>query len=459
MRNFGKKILFGMLALGFSACTLKKSRDSDVMIADAENCVQSVSDTLLEHIATQEAQGWPAVNRRNGLKMFGCNEEPGASFDPLTTPLNCFKDAAFTEIQAGTGTRDWKAPGSTVFTMKMIRDMKKKSSYWARSSADGRFLGVGLPDSQPVVIDGGEYLGDIEDFASAERPSIYLKARYDSGFLPDNKGFTFHGVGNGLAAFCNQTMLNDTAIKTIDPLAQPDVCTVKAMSVYQHVGGSADGSGYYAIVSRKQHFDDGGNSQLKDPDTVNFRTSTQQILVYPMSGQNNSFAVGNELKAFVPFEGDFVLSPSAKIFVSRIADRLIDNQQRGYRIRGLSVQNNSVKTTDLATICTNGGKASFSFDDRILANHHYVDKEDAVSLGFAGPDDPSFVQRIHNSSNIFIHDLKKKVRIRVTDMKPGQFALYPHFRSDGWMYFLVRDMNEGGNTYVVATDVGIIVRQ
>ena len=26
-------------------------------------------------------------------------------------------------------------------------------------------------------------------------------------------------------------------------------------------------------------------------------------------------------------------------------------------------------------------------------------------------------------------------------MKPGQYALFPHFRSDGWIYFLVRDKN------------------
>ena len=29
-------------------------------------------------------------------------------------------------------------------------------------------------------------------------------------------------------------------------------------------------------------------------------------------------------------------------------------------------------------------------------------------------------------------------------MNPGQYALYPHFRSDGWLYFLVRDINAGG---------------
>ena len=40
-------------------------------------------------------------------------------------------------------------------------------------------------------------------------------------------------------------------------------------------------------------------------------------------------------------------------------------------------------------------------------------------------------------------------------MNPGQFALYPHFRSDGWMYFLVRDLNGAGKETLVATDVAL----
>ena len=39
----------------------------------------------------------------------------------------------------------------------------------------------------------------------------------------------------------------------------------------------------------------------------------------------------------------------------------------------------------------------------------------------------------------------------ITKMGPGQFTLYPHFRSDGWLYFLVVDHNNG-KYYVVASD-------
>jgi hypothetical protein len=39
-------------------------------------------------------------------------------------------------------------------------------------------------------------------------------------------------------------------------------------------------------------------------------------------------------------------------------------------------------------------------------------------------------------------------------MNPGQFAIFPHFRSDGWIYYEVRD----GNTkkeYIVVSDAAI----
>ena len=38
-------------------------------------------------------------------------------------------------------------------------------------------------------------------------------------------------------------------------------------------------------------------------------------------------------------------------------------------------------------------------------------------------------------------------------MGDNQYALYPHFRADGWLYFLVRDMNGTGKETLVATDV------
>jgi hypothetical protein len=428
------------------------------------DCTESTSDELNAHIDQMATTGWPSLNRLNGIKMFGCPElAPGETFDPVTTPRGCFADAAFTEIATGAGEKDWKADakaaGGLEFKMRMLRDTGLKTSYWARVSADGRFVGNGLPKDDAVTIDNQEFGAVVDDLASADRPRISIAAKYDSGFLPDNRGFTFHGAGNDVAAFCNQSLLANPATLTLDPLQHPAQCSVKSMPVYQHVGGSIDGSGYFVIVSRLQHFDDGGNDQRKDPGTNNYRTSTQQVIAYPMTADGEDFALDKEAKGFVPFEGDFVLSPTAQIFVGRVADKLVADKQNGYAIRSLSVSGAIAKTKTLATVCMKGGKADFSYDDRILAMHHYVAPEDFAHMGFASKDDAEFKKLVQNSSNIYVADLKTGKKIRVTNMKPGQFALYPSFRSDGWMYFLVRDMNQGGRTYIMATDAGLALRQ
>jgi hypothetical protein len=40
-------------------------------------------------------------------------------------------------------------------------------------------------------------------------------------------------------------------------------------------------------------------------------------------------------------------------------------------------------------------------------------------------------------------------------MQPGQYALYPHFRSDGWIYAAVRD-GATDHEYMVASDAALL---
>ncbi len=51
-------------------------------------------------------------------------------------------------------------------------------------------------------------------------------------------------------------------------------------------------------------------------------------------------------------------------------------------------------------------------------------------------------------------DFVKGTKTRIVHLSPGQFALFPHFRSDGWLYFLVRDANAHAE-YFVATDAAV----
>ena len=94
-----------------------------------------------------------------------------------------------------------------------------------------------------------------------------------------------------------------------------------------------------------------------------------------------------------------------------------------------------------------------SHNERVVATHHYTDTSDAQDFGFAA-EDVEFTDMISNSSNIWIYDMYSGDKMRITRMRKGQFALYPHFRSDGWLYFLVRDMNNR-TEYVVASDAAI----
>ena len=104
--------------------------------------------------------------------------------------------------------------------------------------------------------------------------------------------------------------------------------------------------------------------------------------------------------------------------------------------------------------CYNGGKPGWSFDDRWLVLHHYIDANDATDLGFSGPSDPGFLPYLsQGAANVYLVDLLDGTRTRITNMAPGQYALFPHFRSDGWIYFIVR--GEPGGEIVVASDAAL----
>ncbi|MBX3209940.1 MAG: hypothetical protein KF764_33225, partial [Labilithrix sp.] len=71
---------------------------------------------------------------------------------------------------------------------------------------------------------------------------------------------------------------------------------------------------------------------------------------------------------------------------------------------------------------------------------------------FGAAADPAYLEK--GSADIIVIDFITGKKEVVTKMGPGQFALYPHFRSDGWLYFLVVD-HETGKYYTVASDWAI----
>ena len=106
---------------------------------------------------------------------------------------------------------------------------------------------------------------------------------------------------------------------------------------------------------------------------------------------------------------------------------------------------------EVGRYCFPGAKIEFSFDERYALYHHYIGAGDAEDLGFTGPTDPDFAAyRSQGSANVYLIDLTTGERTRLTNMGPGQFALFPHFRSDGWLYFIVRDANTQKESIVAA---------
>jgi hypothetical protein len=161
-----------------------------------------------------------------------------------------------------------------------------------------------------------------------------------------------------------------------------------------------------------------------------------------------------------PYEGDSVLSPSAKIMISRIAGP--NDKQIGFKMRKVvaTPQGNTynITTPEIARYCVNGGKPAFSYDERWLVYHHYVNptNADAVELGFANAQDAGFQPyKTLGAANIYLMELTTGVTHRITNMNPGQYALFPHFRSDGWIYADVRDTN-ANHEYMVASDAALL---
>jgi hypothetical protein len=60
------------------------------------------------------------------------------------------------------------------------------------------------------------------------------------------------------------------------------------------------------------------------------------------------------------------------------------------------------------------------------------------------------------TANIFLLDITTGATTRITSMGPGQTALFPHFRSDGWIYFIVKDDATPNHEVVVASDAALV---
>lgn len=393
-------------------------------------CNAGISADVGAIVSELALSGWRAVNAENNILMHGC---AGAA-----TALDCldvYPRAADTLFGAG-----WESLPNA--KLRVLYEAPFLSSFWTRGSADGRYVAMG--------VDGNDPDSAIIDLAA--KVVIPTSAYYDPAFFPDNSGFVFQG---SRAYLCNQSVLDGPPTEiTFD---EPGCSSTRSVGLYEHVGAALGGGDYWSVDGQFVSDNGGHSATLGDPE-ARFGSRSETSLV-PMIHNGTNFAPQEVIDVPAPFEGDTVISPSARMLVSRVASN--SDQQLGFVVRALVATPGSggysVETPEIARYCLNGGKPAFSFDERWMALHHYVTDADAVDLGFTGADDPGFqAYRTEGAANLYLVDMLTGARTRVTHMAPGQYALFPYFRSDGWIYFTVRTV--GATTeHIVASDAALVL--
>jgi opacity protein-like surface antigen len=398
-------------------------------------CIPYVGADVGTHVAAMATDGWAARNAAAGMLMHGCAGAASAADCLATVPL-----ASTTAFGA-----DWDVTGGGGVAgahLRVLHTTDYETSYWTRSSADGRFVSHGA-DTAPNL-----------RFIDLQEDRVFGgSGLYDTSFFPDGSGFAIQGGRSG-AHVCENRVLT-TGMPTMLAFDEPGCTGSISIGLYEHLGTSLDGADFWAI-SGTATYDNGGHSPtLRDP-LADFPASASDTITR-MLNTGTGFTLGGEFELDHPYEGDGVISPSFTTLLTRQAGR---SGQLGYVLRRLEVTGSpasfSVEAPEIAHYCINGGKPAFSYDERWLVTHHYVTNADAVKLGFTGSSDPAFAAyRTRGAANVYLVDLTTGVEYRLTNMAAGQYALFPHFRSDGWIYFIVRDESSMPE-HIVASDAALL---
>jgi len=373
-------------------------------------CDQSISADVATHVTAMATQGWRAVNHDNMMAMYDC----GAATDPK----NCLSDLP--RAADSTDGATWDAGGSHIRILKTITNYQ--SSYWTRSSPDGRFVAHG---------GGAASSGTVHDLQRGV--AIGVPAPYDPGFFPDNSGWLFQGNGNNSCSMAVLTSLTGTSLT----MTEPGCTDLGEVGLYQHMGKMLGGGDYFAI-NGAFFSDNGGWFSFSDPG-VN-ASSTTMANFTPMMFDGTKYVQKTNVNVAQPFEGDAVLSPSARVELTRVAGP--GGNQLGYVLHKVNATQAgatyTITTPEIARYCLAGGKPAFSYDERWIVYHHYTG----------------------DRADLYLMDLRTGVPTQITHMSAGQYALFPHFRSDGWIYADVREPAAGANPareLLIASDAALLL--
>jgi hypothetical protein len=392
-----------------------------------------------------KSKTWAAVNATRHLPMTAC---PAPVDGAPVSPTQCFKQQIngkdiFPSSADADFARTWAQDGSTV---RILRQLSARSSYWLRSSADGRFAMTGGGNN------GGAQAIDLRATLEGHTRDIGLQASYDPDFWPDNKAFMFQGG----TKFCAQSLLENPAT-TLVKFSEHECSNLSAASgLYQTVGQNVDDNSMSdRFIVFSDWVGDAGNYSVSATDTTPRGGANSSVSVYTAVAMGTDVEQGYQVSgsAFTletPYRGDTMMSRSGHLLGNRWAygQAADGTTAHGYAIEKLDYRivngHYQFNLSPLGNICLRGNKANFSFDERFFTTHHYNEPSD-----FTASDDPAY--RTKGSSDIFVVDFITGNKQKVTKMGPGQFAIYPHFRSDGWLYFMVYD-GATGKQWVAGSD-------
>lgn len=357
----------------------------------AEYGINGAAPWLANHIDEMQFDGWGARNEEAGIQMFGCSG---------SDPMNCFTGAEFGK------NADLAATDLNGVEIVTVRDLGFDTSFWMRTSADGRFVGNGGR--------GGEQFGaTVTDLVTGT--NIGVSGSYDPGFFPNNDGFIMQGGGAGL---CGQSVLTrqDAIADGID-FTEDGCSKAEGINLYQHVAVNLDGGDYF-IINSQFTSDSGGNNA--DP-RASFGQNAE-MKFSPLVFDGTDWTQKPAVTVLSPYEGDSVLSPSGRMVVSRFAGP--DGVALGHMYRRVQATPSGESydiNIDLPVqfICGRGAKSNISYDERYSVTHAYE----------------------NDTANLYLTDLLTGTTVQVTNMPSDTKALFPHFVSNGWIYFLATGEN------------------
>ncbi len=367
-----------------------------------------------------EGEGWMAKNQANGLKMFGCDAK--GCFNAQVDGQDVFP--LVNGVLKGEG------------EVRRLHTLTgERSTYWTRSSADGRYISYG---SRPLstIIDLAPKL------AGKSVHQIAVEADYDPTFTPDNLNFMFQGDKHG-SRFCQQSILANSSLSLVDFKNKDCSASDLKIGLYQGIGTNLDSGDILAVAGGFKS--DEGATLVQDSAPL-FTSSATIDLSRVRQTDSFGFEKVSVQRIATPFIANWMMSPSQKVLIGTVSGSKNGKARHGgYKLVMTDVLTGSTlpqasNDPNTATLCVGAGeKPQASFDERYLVYYAYEQHAEKVSAS-------------QSSANLYVIDLLGSGKpVQITSVPKGYYAQFPHFRSDGWLYFSLYNGRTGERS-VVATD-------